>query len=58
MSGYRRHGSPAQAAPVNEGTATLDGGNSTTNYLVQFNNGTAPNTGNTNPVKIDFGKAT
>ena len=55
MSGYRFNKVPE---PANNGEPVIDGGNATTNYLVVFNNGTASNTGNTNPVRLDFGKAT
>ena len=55
MSGYRIN----QAAPVaNNGEPVIDGGNAQTNYLVQFDNGTASNSGQTNPVVLNFGAAT
>jgi hypothetical protein len=57
MSGYRVNQSQNEPV-VNEGTAIIDGGNALTDYLVQFDNGNASNTGQTNPVVLNFGGAT
>ena len=55
MSGYRIN----QAPPLeNKGEPVIDGGNATTNYLAQFDNGTAANSGQTNPVVLNFGAST
>jgi hypothetical protein len=56
MSGYRVN--QVQQPNENEGEPIIDGGNATTNYLVQFDNGMANNTGMTNPVVLNFGAAT
>lgn len=42
----------------NDGEPIIDGGNSLTNYLVQFDNGSANNSQQTNPVVLNFGGAT
>lgn len=57
MSGYRVN-QVQQEAQGNDGEAIIDGGNATTNYLVQFDNGMANNTAMTNPVVLNFGAAT
>ena len=56
MTGFRfNYVSP----PVtNNGEPVIDGGNATTNYLTQFDNGTAANSGAANPVVLNFGAAT
>jgi hypothetical protein len=58
MSGYRFNFVESNNPVVeNEGNSVIDGGNSLTNYLVVFNNGSA--TGNpNNPVVLNFGGAT
>lgn len=58
MSGYRYQRTQQEATNNNDGTVVIDGGNSNTNYLVQFDNGQANNDGQTNPVVINFGGAT
>lgn len=57
MSGYRFNQAPPAVA-LNDGEPVIDGGNATTNYLVQFDNGDAQNAGQMNPVVLNFGAST
>lgn len=57
MSGYKFNRVEQSASNNNDGEPIIDGGNSLTNYLVQFDNGSANNSQQTNPVVLNFGGA-